>query len=387
MKNKLSNSLLYLLSVSAGLVVANLYYNQPLLHDIAKDLNISDSQGSNVALSTQIGYAIGLLLIIPLGDKISNLKIIKVDFLILIISLLGTAVSQSLLLLLIASFLIGFTSTLPQIFVPMVAHLSDDENRGRSIGIVMSGLLIGILGSRVLSGIIGEYFGWRSVFYGAAALMLLLFLLLNAKLPRITPPFSESYAKLMASLWFYFKTEPTLRLATLRGALAFGGLSAFWTTLVFLMEDSFNYGSAVAGGFGLFGIAGALGAAYVGKLNSRVSKHTLLLSGAILLIISWLIFLFSTHSIAGLIIGVVLIDLGVQAVHITNQNIIFSKNAEARNRVNTIYMVGFFIGGALGTSLGAFAWNLYGWTGVSALGLAMSLSIFVVQLITRKRVI
>lgn len=385
MKSNLPNSLLYLLSISAGLVVANLYYNQPLLHDIAVSLKVSDAEVSNVALSTQIGYALGLLLIIPLGDKINNMKIIKIDFLVLILSLLGAAWSSSLYLLIVSSFLIGFTSTLPQLFVPMVAHLSNDENRGKSIGIVMSGLLIGILGSRVLSGLVGEYFGWRTVFYAAATLMILLFFLLNAKLPVIQPKFGESYAKLMKSLWFYLKTEPTLRLATLRGALAFGSLSAFWTTFVFLMEDSFNYGSAIAGGFGLFGIAGALGATVVGKLNNRVDRRKLIIIGAILIIISWLVFLISPHSIIGLIIGVILIDLGVQSVHITNQNIVFSKNTEARNRVNTIYMVGFFIGGAAGTSLGSLAWNYMGWTGVSLVGLAFSGAILIVQLLLYKR--
>ena len=387
MKNQLPNSLLYLLSISAGLVVANLYYNQPLLHDIALSLNVSDSKVSNVALSTQIGYALGLLFIIPLGDKVNNLKIIRLNFLILVLSLLGAALSQSLSLLIFSSFLIGFTSTLPQLFVPMVAHLSNNEGRGRAIGIVMSGLLIGILGSRVLSGLVGEYFGWRSVFYGAAALMTMLFFLLNAKLPVIQPKFSESYVKLMKSLWFYLKTEPTLRLATLRGALAFGSLSAFWTTFVFLMEDSFGYGSAIAGGFGLFGIAGALGATVVGKLNNRAKKSKLIIFGAILIILSWLIFLVSSHSIIGLIIGVVLIDLGVQGVHITNQNIVFSKNTEARNRVNTIYMVGFFIGGAAGTSFGSLAWNYFGWTGVSVVGLVFSGTILIVQLLTNKKTI
>ncbi len=387
MKNKLPNSLLYLLSISAGLVVANLYYNQPLLHDIALSLKVTDSQVSNIALSTQIGYALGLLFIIPLGDKVSNLKIIRLNFLVLVLSLLGAALSQSLSLLIFSSFLIGFTSTLPQLFVPMVAHLSDDKGRGRAIGIVMSGLLIGILGSRVLSGLVGEYFGWRSVFYGAATLMTMLFFLLNAKLPVIQPKFGESYAKLMKSLWFYVKTEPTLRLATLRGALAFGSLSAFWTTFVFLMDDSFGYGSAIAGGFGLFGIAGALGATVVGKLNNRVKKSKLIMAGAILIIVSWVIFLVSPHSIIGLIIGVVLIDLGVQGVHITNQNIVFSKNTEARNRVNTIYMVGFFIGGAAGTSFGSLAWNYFGWTGVSVVGLAFSGLILIVQLLTSKRTV
>lgn len=387
MPKNLPNSTLYLLSISAGLVVANLYYNQPLLHDMALSLNVSDAEVSNVALSTQIGYAFGLLFIIPLGDKINNIKIMKINFLILVTSLLGVAISPSLSLMILCSFLVGFTSTLPQLFVPMAAHLSSDEGMGRAIGIVMSGLLIGILGSRVLSGLVGEYFGWRTVFYGAAGLMTVLFFLLNAKLPVIQPKFGDNYSKLMKSLWFYFKTESTLRLAALRGALAFGSLSAFWTTFVFLMEDSFGYGSAIAGGFGLFGIAGALGATVVGKMNNHVKKSTLIIAGAILIIISWLIFLISAHSIIGLIIGVILIDLGVQSVHITNQNIVFSKNVEARNRVNTIYMVGFFIGGALGTSFGSLAWNWMGWTGVSLVGLGFSGLILIAQLLTNKRII
>lgn len=189
----------------------------------------------------------------------------------------------------------------------------------------------------------------------------------------------------MSSLWYYFKTEPSLRLAALRGGLAFAGLSAFWTTLVFLMEDNFGYGSSVTGAFGIFGIVGALAATVVGKLNNRFDKSKIITFSIITLIISWVIFLFSDFSIIGLIIGVILMDLGLQALHITNQNIIFSKNPDARNRVNTIYMVGFFIGGALGTTLGAFAWEHYSWNGVSILGLSLSVIIAIVHLIFKKK--
>jgi len=367
--------------------VANLYYNQPLLHLIAVDFGISESAVSNVALSTQLGYAFGLLFIIPLGDKVSNKKILKYDFLLMIISLIAAAISNSLLLLIVSSFFIGFSSATPQLFVPMAAQLADEKGRGRAIGIVMSGLLIGILGSRVVSGLVGEEFGWRSMYYGAAVIMLLLFILLWYKLPKLSPKYEGSYGGLLKSIGFYFRTEPSLRLAALRGGLAFAGLSAFWTTLVFLMEDSFGYGSGVTGAFGLFGIVGALAAAFVGKMNDSVSKNKLILFSAILLIVSWAVFLFSANSLVGLVIGVILVDLGLQALHITNQNIIFSKNPEARNRVNTIYMVGFFIGGALGTTLGAYAWENFGWTGVSALGILLSMTIAIVHLIFRKKTI
>jgi len=178
-----------------------------------------------------------------------------------------------------------------------------------------------------------------------------------------------------------------VRLAALRGGLAFAGLSAFWTTLVFLMEDNFGYGSDITGAFGLFGVAGALAAAYVGKLSDKIDKGKIILYSALLLIVSWVVFLLSGNSIVGLIVGVVLVDLGLQALHITNQNIIFSKNPEARNRVNTIYMVGFFLGGALGTYLGAYAWENFQWIGVSVLGISLSVIIAMVHLVFRKKTV
>ena len=387
MKEKLPNSTLYLMSASAGLIVANLYYNQPLLAQIADTFGVTESAVSNVALSTQLGYAFALFFIIPLGDKISTNKILRLDFLVMVISLLAAAMSTSLSLLIISSFFIGFTSALPQMFVPMAAQLSDDKGRGRAIGIVMSGLLIGILGSRVLSGLAGAQFGWRSVYYGGAVIMFALFILLKLKLPNMRPTYKGSYGSLMKSLIHYFKSEPLLRLAALRGALSFAGLSAFWTTLVFLLEDSFGYGSGVAGTFGLLGVAGALAATVVGKMDNKVSKNKIIIFSALLMIVSWGIFSISAHSILGLIIGAILVDLGMQALHITNQNIIFSKNPDARNRVNTIYMVGFFIGGAIGTTSGAIAWQHYGWTGVSVLGLSLSAAILIAHLMAKNKLV
>lgn len=384
-QNQLSNYLLYLMSVAAGLVVANIYYNQPLLHLISVSLDIKESAASNVALSTQLGYAIGLLIIIPLGDKYSNKKILKYVFLLLVISLLVAASSSTLLILIASSFFIGFASVIPQLFVPMAAQLSSEEHRGRSIGIVMSGLLIGILGSRVLSGIVGEYFGWRAIFYAAAAIMALLFVLLHYKLPTLKPSYKDTYASLFKSMAHYFKTEPTVRLASLRGALGFAALSVFWTTLVFLMQDSFGYGSDVAGSFGLIGIVGALAAAVVGKLNDTIKKYTIILFSSACLLVSWILFFFSGNSIIGLVIGVIVIDLGMQGLHITNQNIIFSKNKEARNRINTIYMVSFFAGGALGTLLASLAWEHYKWFGTSILGILLSAAIILVQLAWGRR--
>ena len=370
----------------AGLVVANNYYNQPLLSLIAGTFGASESEVSRVPLFTQLGYAFGLLFIIPLGDKFPRKKLILLDFIAIILSLLLAAVAPSLLVLSIASFCVGFSSVVPQLFVPMAAQLAEDKDRGRTIGIVMSGLLIGILGSRILSGFVGEHLGWRSMYFIATGLMLVYWILLKIKLPELFPHFKGTYSELMKSLLFYFSTESSVRLAAIRGGLAFAGFSAFWTTLVFLMEASFGYGSGAAGAFGALGIVGALAAGLAGRLSDRLNKNRLISLSTVVIIIAWLVFLFSGSSLAGLIVGVIFIDMGLQALHITNQNIIFSKNSEARNRINTIYMVGYFLGGALGTVTGAYAWEMFKWQGVASLGFCYSVLIIIFHLLLKEPV-
>ena len=386
-EQKLSNSLLYVMAVGAGLVVANNYYNQPLLNLMAKSFQVSEAAVSNIPLFTQLGYAFGLLFIIPLGDKFNRKKLILFDFIAIISSLLIAAISPSLLVLTIASFCIGFSSVVPQLFVPMAAQLAKPNDKGRAIGIVMSGLLIGILGSRSISGYVGEYLGWRSMYFIASGIMLLYALVLVFKLPSLTSDFKGSYAKLMQSLWKYFKAEPSVRLAALRGGLGFAGFSAFWTTLVFLMEDNFNYGSGIAGMFGILGIGGALAATWAGKLSDKMNKNRLITIATLVMVLAWGVFELSGNSIIGLVIGVIFIDMGLQSLHITNQNIIFSKNPEARNRINTIYMVGYFIGGALGTTTGAYAWQWFQWSGVASLGLIYTILILLVHLIFKQKTV
>ncbi|HIB38197.1 MFS transporter [Mesonia sp.] len=386
-EQKLSNSLLYVMAVGAGLVVANNYYNQPLLNLMVKSFQVSEAAVSNIPLFTQLGYAFGLLFIIPLGDKFNRKKLILFDFIAIISSLLIAAISPSLLVLTIASFCIGFSSVVPQLFVPMAAQLAKPNDKGRAIGIVMSGLLIGILGSRSISGYVGEYLGWRSMYFIASGIMLLYALVLVFKLPSLTSDFKGSYAKLMQSLWKYFKAEPSVRLAALRGGLGFAGFSAFWTTLVFLMEDNFNYGSGIAGMFGILGIGGTLAATWAGKLSDKMNKNRLITIATLVMVLAWGVFEFSGNSIIGLVIGVIFIDMGLQSLHITNQNIIFSKNPEARNRINTIYMVGYFIGGALGTTTGAYAWQWFQWSGVASLGLMYTILILLVHLIFKQKTV
>ncbi|WP_202618192.1 MFS transporter [Arcticibacter tournemirensis] len=370
---QLTKANLWLMAAGSGLVVANNYYNQPLLGKIADSFHISEAKASSVAVLTQVGYAVGLLFIIPLGDMVRRKRLILTDFVLILFSLLMAAMAPNIHILMVASFLIGLTSVIPQLFVPMAAHLAKPEDRGKAIGTVMSGLLIGILCSRTLSGIVGEYFGWRAMFFIAAGVMVVLWIALLWLLPEVHPDYKGSYKELMMSLVKYIKTEPSLRLASIRGGLGFAGFGAFWTTLVFLLQEPpFNAGSDVAGAFGLIGAGGALAASVVGRISDRMNKRRLITITTSMMLVAWIVFGFSAQSMAGLIIGVILLDLGLQSTHIANQTIIFALHPAARNRLNTVYMVSYFIGGATGTFVAGQAWHLWKWDGVVGVGLVVS---------------
>jgi len=290
---------------------------------MAKDFHVSEAAISMIAMLTQIGFATGLLFIVPLGDMIKRKKLILTIFLLIVVSLLAMVLAPTLELLYIASFMVGFSSVVPQMLVPLTADLAAPEKRNSSIGMVMSGLLLGILLSRVAAGFIGDIWGWQAIYYIAIALMVLFMLLLAFALPDVKPTFQGTYLQLMHSLVHLTKTQPVLRLSALRGALGFAGFSAFWITLVFhLQEAPFYAGSAVAGSFGLIGAVGAL-AASVGRIATRVSTYTIILGSIFILLLSWILFYIGGNSYIGLITGVILINLGLQSMHISNQSAFF----------------------------------------------------------------
>ncbi|AYL99537.1 MFS transporter [Mucilaginibacter celer] len=374
------------MTIATGLVVANIYYNQPLLADMAHTFGVSDKKAQQISLFTQIGYATGLLFIIPLADMLKRKRLILIDLVLVIIALVASAMAQSIILMMIAGFLVGVSSVIPQLLIPMAAHLARPHERGKKIGFVMSGLLIGILLSRTLSGFIGEHFGWRSMYYIAAGLMVLIWLMIFLFLPEVEPDYKGNYAKLMKSLIQLIKTQPKLRLAAFRGGLCFAGFSAFWTTLVFLLKQpQFNEGSAAAGMFGLVGAFGAVAAGLMGRLSDKMNAYKLSGYTLGLILISFIVFYFSSHSMAGLIIGVILLDMGVQATHISNQSIIFALIPEARNRINTVYMVSYFIGGALGTFFASQVWKTYQWSGVCVIGIILSVIVLAVHMLNYKK--
>jgi predicted MFS family arabinose efflux permease len=382
-QHKLTPLILWVMTLATGLVVANIYYNQPLLGDIANTFHISNGEAGQIAMFTQIGYATGLLLIIPLADMFKRKRLMLIDFAFIVIALLSAASAQKVWILALSSFMVGVSSVIPQILVAMAAHLAIPAERGKKIGVIMSGLLIGILLSRTVSGFVGEHLGWRAMFYIAAGIMMVMWALIAWIVPEVEPEYKGTYASLMKSLVSIFKEEPKLRLAAFRGALCFACFSAFWTTLVFLLhEPPFNEGSAVAGAFGLIGAFGALAASMIGRLTDKLNPNRLITYTLLLLLISFIIFWLFGRSFTGLVIGVILMDMGVQATHISNQAIIFSLNANARNRINTVYMVSYFVGGSAGTFLASKIWGSYHWAGVCAIGITLSVIVLIVHLLS-----
>ncbi|UOQ97238.1 MFS transporter [Hymenobacter sp. 5317J-9] len=369
----LSNALVWLMAVTCGLVVANIYYNQPLLAAIGRTFHKTDSGASLAATATQIGYTLGMLLVVPLGDMLERKRLMLLMLLGAAGAMAAAAFAPSFALLAAASVLIGLLSAVPQLLVPMAAHLAPEAERGRVVGRVMSGLLIGILLSRTVSGYVGLHLGWRAMFEIGAGLMVLLVALLAWQLPQDRPTFTGTYASLMKSLGTLVREQPALRRATLVGAFLFAAFSVFWTTLAFYLEGPrFHYGSDVAGFFGLIGAFGALAAPLAGKTaDTKGSDYTIGL-GIALALVAYAILGVGGGWVAGLVVGVILLDVGVQATHISNQSLIFSLVPEARSRLNTVYMTGYFTGGSLGSILGGLAWTHGGWPGVCGLGAALA---------------
>ncbi|SER70769.1 MFS transporter [Pedobacter rhizosphaerae] len=351
-----------IMAFCTGLIVANIYYCQPLVILIAEDFKLSETNAGKITYLTQIGYALGLFLLVPLGDMFERKKQILVITTLAIAALLVAAVSKTFFLLEFASILIGACSIVPQLILPLAANLSTDENRGANIGMIMSGLLVGILASRAVSGSIGFWLGWRAMYYIAAAICALLLLLMAKRFPQSYPNFKGTYKQLMSSMFGYIKSQPALREASLINFFAFAIISAFWTTMVlFLANPPFNFQTLQIGLFGIAGAAGALAAPLVGKLSDGNNPRKNLMIGFILQIVSLALFYFTGANLLVFVIGIILIDIAQQAIHVTNQTKIYTLIPEARNRLNTIFMSVSFIGASCGSALGLWLWGQGGW--------------------------
>ncbi|MBJ6760300.1 MFS transporter [Myxococcaceae bacterium JPH2] len=367
-------SLVWLMAAASGATAANLYYNQPLLGDIGRDLAASGSALGLIPTMTQVGYAIGMLFIVPLGDSHERRRIILIMCGLVSLALVSAALAPSLAWMVLASFLVGATTVIPQLLVPFAAHLALPAERGRVVGTVMSGLLIGILLSRTAAGFVGTHLGWRAMFWMAAALMVALAALLRLTLPAQPPAAAMPYPELMRSLGHLARTEPALRLHSLLGAVTFGAFGAFWATLaLYLQSLPQHYDAQVAGLFGVVGMVGAIMAPVVGRYSDQGGGDRRINALSIgVLGLSFVVMWAMGHSLWGIGLGVVLLDLGAQGNHLSNQMRVYALQPAARSRLNTLYMVSYFAGGASGAWLGTTAWARFGWGGVCAVGIALS---------------
>jgi predicted MFS family arabinose efflux permease len=354
------------MAAGCGLSVANLYYNQPLLVDIARDFRVGDRDMGLVTTLSQVGYALGLLCFVPLGDMLERRGFILVMLTATTLALAAVAASPGFAWLATSSLLLGAATIVPQLIIPFAAAIAEPGDRGRVVGTVMSGLLVGILSARTASGVVGGWLGWRAMYAIAAFVMVALTVAFRALLPRARASVSGlSYPALLRSLVGLVREEPILRQSALFGAMTFAAFSAFWTTLAFhLSGPPFHYRSDLIGLFGLIGVGGALAAPLIGGIADRRSARSTIGLGLWLMLAAFALMGALGWTLAGMVAGVILLDLGVQCSHVSNQTRIYGLRPEARNRLNTIYMVTFFCGGAIGSLAGSRAWSRWGWLGV-----------------------
>ncbi len=366
------------LGLACAVGVSSIYYNQPLLTEMARTYSVGEGRVGFVAVATQVGYALGLLLFVPLGDVLERRSLMMRMYGAVALALTLVAVSPTLNWLIVASALTGMLASVTHIALPIAPELASDKQRGRAIGIVMTGLLLGILLARTFSGWVSHIHGWRWVFALAAMINAAFVPLIWRKMPKLSPKQDLRYSDAMRSLWTLVRTQPVLREASLMGALVFASFSCFWTTLAFLLDSHYGLGAGVAGTFGLVGAAGALVAPLAGRLSDKRGSRWVISVGIVLLAFSYLLLWGQERAhmslpmhIALLAVGVVVLDLGAQMTQVANQTRIFGLDASARSRLNTVYMVVYFTGAAVGSALSTIAWEHWRWNGVCSLALGL----------------
>lgn len=379
------SSLVALLAIMAGVSVANLYYCQPLLNLIREDIGLTEFQVNLMPVFTQIGYALGLLFIIPMGDLYNRRSTILVCFGVLFFSLLTIASSNNVMTLLVASFITGVFSVAPQIFIPFVSQFSRKDEKERKVGLILSGLLIGILGSRVASGYVGDIWGWRTMYGIAAGLIAISAVIVMKTFPYVEPTFNGRFIKLMSSIFRLLKENPKAITYSVRSGLIFGSLLGMWACMAFRIKEApFFQGSDVVGLLGLCGIAGALTASNAGKYITRYGVERVNACGVSFVLLAWIIMGLFQNYYVGIIAGVIVIDIGMQCVQLSNQSATMKLCPQASSRMNTIYMVTYFIGGSFGTFLAGTMWVEFGWYGTVFAGLSMVVASILFTLIRKE---
>ncbi|MFN2745170.1 MFS transporter [Bacillus sp. z60-18] len=380
-----SKGLILLMAVISGFTVANIYLNQTLLVSMAHTFHTTAAETGMIATITQAGYALGNLMLVPLGDMFERRRLILNLLLLVCLCSASSAIAVNFFWLVTVQLLLGFFTIIPQLIVPFAADLARETERGKVIGNVAIGLVCGILGARLFSGIIDSQYGWRSVYWITCAASVMIMVLIRLFLPKSKVANTVHYRKLLASLGPLLLQEKTLRKACLSQGLMFGAFSLFWTTLVFLLNDPpYTYGSQGAGMIGLVGIGGAFAAPVIGRIidkRGHVFANVLCMS---LSLFAFILLFLGKISLIAVIIGALFVTMGTQANQVVSQAMIFQLSGEMRSRLNGMLMVMVFLGGALGSFLGVLTWSSFNWPGVCALGILMTGIAFTSLLISDK---
>ena len=370
----LSSWLVFLMAFAIGVTIASNYYAQPLLHSITHDLNIAVEHAGSIIMAAQFSYAVGLLFITPLGDKFERKHLIIILMVLSTCGLIVSALSKNLWMLIIGTSMTGLFSTVAQVLIPFAATLSKPEHRGKIVGTLMSGMLLGILLGRTFAGAISTIADWHYVYWIATSIMGIVTLLLWISLPTYRNTININYFQLLWSIGSLYKQEPILRIRSLLAVISFALFSLLWTPLAFLLSnDPYHYSDFIIGLFGIAGAAGALGSPIVGKLSDKGKGWLATTIGLGLLLLSWLPLSLAQYSIIALILGVVILDFSVQVTHVSNMSAIYQIRPEARSRMNTGYMVCYFIGGMLGSVGSTYLFSHYGWIAIVVAGTILGL--------------
>jgi predicted MFS family arabinose efflux permease len=383
-KKPLSNGLITLMAVAIGIIVANLYYQQPLLHQISRNFHVGTARASLLMTLAQVGYAIGLAFVVPLGDVWPRRRLVVSIFGLAAVTMAVAASMTSFTLLAVFTLVIGLSSVGGQVLVPLAADLAEPAQRGRVIARVMTGLLLGVLLSRTASGLVAQLAGWRTVYWTASALLAVMAVILHRVLPKEAAREHVAYRKLVAGVFSLFVTQRQLRRRAYLGAVIFASNNALWTTLSFLLAGApFHYSNAVIGLFGLFGVAGVLAANAAGHQADRQRTHASTILFALLMLLAFIILALGRNTVILLALGIMVLDTGMQGMQITNQSLIYGLLPDGRSRLNSAYMVSAFAGASIGSYLAGQLYAHFGWYGDCWLGGGLGVALLIPALLWR----
>ncbi|RMW10586.1 Major facilitator family transporter [Pseudomonas syringae pv. tagetis] len=375
-----------LFAFCCGAIVANIYYAQPIIELIAPDIGLSSTAASLIVSLTQIGYALGLFFLVPLGDLLENRRLMLVTTAVAVLSLLGAAFAEQPNLFLLVSLLVGFSSVSVQMLIPLAAHLAPEESRGRVVGGIMGGLLLGILLARPIASLVADHFGWRAVFGSAAVVMIGISVVLATTMPRRVPDHRASYGQLLLSLWTLLRTQPVLRQRAFYQACMFATFSLFWTAVPLELSRNHGLSQSQIAIFALIGAIGAIAAPISGRLadagHTRIASLGALLFGALSFLPG---LVHPVYSVTGLAVTGVVLDFCVQTSMVLGQRTVYALDASSRSRLNALYMTSIFIGGAIGSAVASPLFDHGGWTWVLIAGTALPLTALLALLRDRSR--